>query len=388
MQLTVVVCAAGPLLRSLRAPQVDSKLRPMRLAAIHGGLASAVVVAVSIIGEQQAIPRLTWLVGGVVSLGIGMLAVGLGWAFLHNARSINRPVSTRIAIVFLGLGIASLIDVFAHAWWPPLKVVSELVAMVAAVLLGVLALSLLRTAIDFNGLRMLSLSLRAVSAEETVRREQERMHELRSTIAGIRSASGALSRYEHELDIARKQTLEQMMGDELARLERLLTSESLFTAPGPVMLDDVIRPLVVRHREQGMTVRWRPTGACALIRADEVAEILNVLLTNAGRHAPESPVEILVEDRRDVIRITVHDEGPGIPAELAERIFERGERSAGSPGQGLGLYIAQRLAANQRGTLALHTPQPGAGAQFALALPAAQVSRQVLPGQRTPSEEA
>jgi signal transduction histidine kinase len=371
IQLAVVLPTAWVLMRCVRTPQVDSSLRPLRLGVVCGTGAAVAVVAVTVATQQGWLPPTSPYVAGAVDLMIAGLAFWFARLFVTRAQSVARPLTTRMSMVFVGLGLGALLSVLAREWWSPLWVLSGLVSLSAVVLLGLLATSLLQTVLDFHSLRMLTLSLRASSAEETVRREQERMHELRATVAGIRSASGTLSRYEDQIDADRKQNIEQMMTEELARLERLLSTEADLATLGPVMLDDVIRPLVVRHREQGMTVHWRPTGACALIRADEVAEIVNILLTNAYRHAPGTPITVTVDDLGQHVRVTVADSGPGVSAEVAERLFDRGTRSSLSPGQGLGLHIAQRLAANQAGTLALVDTPTERGALFALTLRAA-----------------
>lgn len=371
IQLAVVLPAAWLLMRCVRTTQVDSSLRPLRLGVICGVGAALAVVAVTLATQQGWLPAMPSYTGSIVDLLVAGFSFLFARLFATRAQSVTRPLTSRMSMVFVGLGLGALLSALARAWWAPLWVLSGLVSLSAVVLLGLLATSLLRTVLDFHSVRMLTLSLRANSAEETVRREQERMHELRATVAGIRSASGTLSRYEDQIDADRKQNIEQMMTDELARLERLLTSETDLATLGPVMLDDVIRPLVVRHREQGMTVHWRPTRACALIRADEVAEIVNILLTNAHRHAPGSPVTVGVDDLGQHVRVTVVDSGPGVSTEVAERLFDRGSRSSLSPGQGLGLHIAQRLAANQAGTLALVDTPTERGARFALTLRAA-----------------
>ncbi len=371
IQLAVVLPAAWVLRRCVRTPPVDSSLRPLRLGVICGVGAAVAVVAVTLATQQGWLPPTAPYLAGAVDLVVAGLAFWFAHLFRTRAQAVSRPLTTRMSMVFVGLGLGALLSVLAREWWSPVWLLSDLVSLSAMVLLGLLATSLLQTVLDFHSVRMLTLSLRASSAEETVRREQERMHELRATVAGIRSASGSLSRYEDQIDTDRKQNIEQMMTEELARLERLLSTEADLATLGPVMLDDVIRPLVVRHREQGMTVYWRPTGACALIRADEVAEIVNILLTNAHRHAPGSPITVTVDDLGHNVRVTVADSGPGVSTEVAERLFDRGSRSSLSPGQGLGLHIAQRLAANQAGTLALVDTPTERGALFALTLRAA-----------------
>jgi signal transduction histidine kinase len=64
----------------------------------------------------------------------------------------------------------------------------------------------------------------------------------------------------------------------------------------------------------------------------------------------------------------VADEGPGIPAEVRPRPFQRFSTGPGSVGLGLGLYLAQRITAAHGGTLTAD-PSPRRGARFVLRLP-------------------
>jgi signal transduction histidine kinase len=96
---------------------------------------------------------------------------------------------------------------------------------------------------------------------------------------------------------------------------------------------------------------------------------VHALLENAARHAPGAAVEVTVDTTDDQVRIGVSDHGPGIPASLRQRLFERGERREESPGHGLGLHIARRLARQMGGDLWLEPGRRGAG--FVMRLPLA-----------------
>jgi signal transduction histidine kinase len=102
--------------------------------------------------------------------------------------------------------------------------------------------------------------------------------------------------------------------------------------------------------------------------------VLN-LLANAVKHSPDGAtvtVEVQAEQRdgREGGRITVSDQGPGVPADLIPRIFTRYAAGSQSQGLGLGLFLAERIASAHGGALALDSP-PGAGARFSLWLPVA-----------------
>jgi signal transduction histidine kinase len=105
-----------------------------------------------------------------------------------------------------------------------------------------------------------------------------------------------------------------------------------------------------------------------------VARILRILLDNAVRVSPVGG-EVRVELRDDPApALSVVDQGPGIPPEERELIFERfkrGRDTGGQAGFGLGLAIGRELAARMGGELVLEE-QDGAGARFTLRLPAAR----------------
>jgi signal transduction histidine kinase len=103
-------------------------------------------------------------------------------------------------------------------------------------------------------------------------------------------------------------------------------------------------------------------------RRDEVVEILNILLTNAARHASGSPTYIDVRQDNDQVRIIVSDDGPGVPEELRPAIFERGTKGP-TGGDGIGLSVAKVLARELGGSLDLKDPEPDRGAVFEMRLP-------------------
>jgi signal transduction histidine kinase len=107
--------------------------------------------------------------------------------------------------------------------------------------------------------------------------------------------------------------------------------------------------------------------------ASRVEQILINLLANAIRYAPEESVvrvSVSAGDRRIVYR--VEDEGPGVPSEDVERIFDIYVTKPGeeSRGLGLGLPLSRRLARLLGGEL-YAVWRPGRGGCFVLEVPAA-----------------
>ena len=111
--------------------------------------------------------------------------------------------------------------------------------------------------------------------------------------------------------------------------------------------------------------------AWALADEERVQQIVRALAGNALVHTPPgTTVRLRVERRGARVALVVEDDGPGIPPEHLERIFQRFYRVEGgqASGSGLGLAIARELAGRMGGTVTVAS-RPGATA-FTLELPA------------------
>ena len=101
-------------------------------------------------------------------------------------------------------------------------------------------------------------------------------------------------------------------------------------------------------------------------------EAVGNLVDNAIKYTPAGGhVSVACEQYAMFCRITVQDDGPGIPeAEQAAvfRRFYRGSAAAKSPGVGVGLALARQIAALQGGYIKL-VSEPGKGSEFSLYLP-------------------
>jgi signal transduction histidine kinase len=167
--------------------------------------------------------------------------------------------------------------------------------------------------------------------------------------------------------------LDQTVDSILASL-RVLTSDA-----GPVVALDLavqveesmreLAPLFRRHRLKSEFVQ-RPLQAFA--SADQVRRLLGYLLENASKYAPvEGTIDIYGWRTGARAFLAITDDGPGIPVEWRERIFEPFVRLDDSPrGAGIGLFAARHLARSMGGDLRAEDRAPR-GSQFVLELPAA-----------------
>lgn len=173
------------------------------------------------------------------------------------------------------------------------------------------------------------------------------------------------------------------MLDDLADLE-VVETPGFATVREPVDLADAARRAAgilgvkAQNRDTVLAVEGNPGEAVANAEFRRVLQILLNLLSNAITYSPAgSTVRITIDaEQPGRVAVLVADEGPGVTAEQAERIFDKFERlgrdsdGGKDKGSGLGLYISRRLARAMDGDLTVGG-NPGGGALFRLELPSA-----------------
>ena len=120
-----------------------------------------------------------------------------------------------------------------------------------------------------------------------------------------------------------------------------------------------------------------PAGMWVEGARDELHRLILNLMENALRHTdPGTAVEAQVERRDGYIVLAVEDDGPGIPDELRDKVFERFFRGSSDRGgsSGLGLSIVRAVTESHHGTVGLVPPLDGRGARFVVRLPALRAS--------------
>ena len=124
-------------------------------------------------------------------------------------------------------------------------------------------------------------------------------------------------------------------------------------------------------------VEDRAAGWLAVADPDQLDQVLWALLDNAAKYGAGAAVHAAIESDPDarVVRLTISDDGSGIPTEDVDRLFQRFERGAAdshSQGTGLGLYVSRELCRAMGGDLVL-APGAAAGtatrAAFTVSLP-------------------
>lgn len=139
----------------------------------------------------------------------------------------------------------------------------------------------------------------------------------------------------------------------------------------PVALSETVHEEVAELHEAAPEVEIEVDAPDVEVLADELlGDVFQNLLHNAHRHndAEQPRVRIDGEVHEDVVEVRVGDNGPGIPADRRDEVFERGERGAASRGTGIGLYLVEQLVHNYEGSIEVDESDMG-GAEFRLTLP-------------------
>jgi signal transduction histidine kinase len=221
--------------------------------------------------------------------------------------------------------------------------------------------------------------------EDASRRQQrfvaDASHELRSPLTRIRSEMEVDLAHPEGADLAatHRSVLEEAAGlqrlvDDLLLLARTDAGASP-AARGRVDLDDVVLRSARRLRERGVAVDSSSvTGAQVIGDADQLGRAVANVVDNAARHATARVTLGLAEqDGHAVLAVT--DDGPGVPPQHHERVFDRftrldDARSTDAGGAGLGLAIAREIVERHGGRIRID-PTHVDGARFVITLPLA-----------------
>ncbi len=237
-------------------------------------------------------------------------------------------------------------------------------------------------------------------------------HELKNPLASIRSAAEMLPAADTGEE---RRRFENIILRETARLESLLASvreigsidaqlEAEVTEPVPLarLVEAVVDGYRIRDGSVAVDLDLHPEPLPVEVSPERLAQVVENLLDNAVSFTPPGgTVTIRVEPAGGDARLVVEDEGPGVPPDKLERIFDRffSDRSA-APGPGggrgrrpnqtgLGLAIVRAVAEGYGGSARAENRNAngaGGGARFVVTLPLADVAPEPPPGRRWSSE--
>ncbi|HWN73628.1 MAG TPA: HAMP domain-containing sensor histidine kinase [Solirubrobacterales bacterium] len=232
-------------------------------------------------------------------------------------------------------------------------------------------------------------------------------HELRSPLTSVQGFAELLMLDKDSLTPRQRETVEIIL-DNCRHLVRLLNdlldlarsdAGRLAIRPQPTevapLIEDVVRTMRAQTEAASQTLAEEVQPGLPLINAepDRIRQILVNLLTNAHEYSPEgASIGVAARAVGAEVEISVSDNGPGIPSDQLERIFERFTRGdAGLTqrvgGTGLGLAISKSLVELHGGSIAAEST-PGQGATFRVRLPVAGAGAPVDGGQGRATAEA
>jgi two-component system, CitB family, sensor kinase len=141
---------------------------------------------------------------------------------------------------------------------------------------------------------------------------------------------------------------------------------------------DVVALLLAKStttEERGVDLRVDPDSSVAPQESTDLLTVLGNLIDNAvDACRPGGAVDVTLRQDEDGTSVTVSDDGPGIPEEDRERIFQSGWSSKGPSGtRGIGLALVHRVAVRRGGSVAV-SASPTGGARFEVRLPAARAA--------------
>lgn len=243
------------------------------------------------------------------------------------------------------------------------------------------------------------LSIRDMSERARLERMKDEFlvtvsHELRSPLTSIKGfaeilrmkSKGFTKEQAQSVEVIEESTsgLVELVNDllDLARSDagRLSINQRPCEAPG--LIEDAAALLRPRIEEKGQVLQIEVQDDVPKLFADpdRVRQILINLLTNAHLYTQDGG-EITLGARRveGGVELTVADNGPGVPPDQQEHLFDRfwrgqvGETQAVG-GSGLGLPIVKSLVELHGGEIGLHS-EPGEGTLFGIVLPSVEVER-------------
>jgi signal transduction histidine kinase len=203
-------------------------------------------------------------------------------------------------------------------------------------------------------------------------------HEIRNPLTGVRSLAQRLA--QEPVDEERRRRYAQLIVDEVLRVDGIVSNLLAIARPSPTdresvettslveLFDDLELLVADRAERQGVALAFAAAEAEVSVWRAPLAQVLLNLLLNAIAHTPRGGrVEMSSWTDDEDLVIGVRDQGPGIPVDERERVFE--PFYTGTGGSGLGLAVVRRVS-EERGWRVDVTDARGGGAELRITVPA------------------
>ena len=246
-------------------------------------------------------------------------------------------------------------------------------------------------------------------------REVERMraeflgmvsHELRAPLTSIKGSAATVLGTAQHLDSAEMIQFFRIIDQQADHMRDLIgnlldagriRAGMLSVAPHPSrlvsLIDQARNAFISGGGRQAIQIDLPPDLPQVMADPQRIMQVLRNLLSNAARHAPETSV-IRVAAKRDgvYVRVSVADEGKGVPPDQLTRLFDQpatlSGREGDGAGHGLGLVICKGLVEAHGGRIGAGSDGVGRGTKIVFTLPVAEGSGEAVASRSSQSADA
>ncbi len=284
-----------------------------------------------------------------------LIGVAVGWILLTAIQLKSDGTQTATWVTLLSVGTASLV----------LLVVGTVIYLVLSI-------------------KAINVSRRQSNFMDSV------THELKSPIASLKLYLQTLDR--HSVDDEQRESFYKFMLEDVerldhlinhvlqaARLERSTGGESSEVIDLTQLLSKSAEAICYRYRVPEDTIKLDLMPCWVAANQVDMDLVFRNLLDNAVKYAGEPPeVSVtLVHQKSGKAKVTIRDNGAGIPKKFRNKIFARfvrlgSELQRKKPGTGLGLYIVRTLVAKWKGQVKVREAESGTGTIFEVELTSTQ----------------
>jgi hypothetical protein len=290
---TVAVCACLSLLaRAISSPDVDSRVRPLRVLSWTVGIATTLIVVLTVLAHLRRLAdpgadawsgiesamAVCWVLCGLPPLIRGLRRRQATFVWMGCALLLMAGAETLRAFAFVG-------HFDAQFYGTGIQLVVGTIALVNAA-------KDLAVVFSADGNHMLLLAgtvhdtHRRLSVEDEV--ATVRRHAARTVLASLKAVSMVLERYDATLDARKKAELRSSFTEELDRLENMIDGRPEQSLQA-FRVDDVLtRPLA----SLALPVDVELAPAWAMGRPDELAALLQSIVITLGGRSPDRPVRV------------------------------------------------------------------------------------------------